>query len=174
MLIIFGGLPGTGKTTIAKLLSAKLKTTYLRIDTIEQILKKDDNSIGPDGYKIAYALAKENLDLGIDVIADSVNSIKETREAWKNVALDSKHFYVEIELICSNLNEHQRRVELRKPDIKNQKLPTWDDVLKRNYEPWQSKQLVIDTSKHSVLESVDIILDFIKLKTSHSKNDEAL
>jgi predicted kinase len=35
MLIIFGGLPGTGKTTISKEVAKRLKAVYLRVDTIE-------------------------------------------------------------------------------------------------------------------------------------------
>ncbi|HAU1975266.1 TPA: AAA family ATPase, partial [Legionella pneumophila] len=32
MLIIFGGLPGTGKTTISKQIAKQLNAVYLRID----------------------------------------------------------------------------------------------------------------------------------------------
>ena len=48
----------------------------MRIDTVEQAsensghLEKD--LIGPEGYLISYAIAKENLGLGLTVIADSV------------------------------------------------------------------------------------------------------
>lgn len=41
MLIIFGGLPGTGKTTISKEVAKRLKAVYLRMDTIEQTFKTD-------------------------------------------------------------------------------------------------------------------------------------
>ena len=34
MLIIFGGLPGTGKTTIARSLARKLSAAYVRIDSV--------------------------------------------------------------------------------------------------------------------------------------------
>jgi adenylate kinase family enzyme len=36
MLIIFSGLPGTGKTTLALKLSAKLKIPIVRIDDIAE------------------------------------------------------------------------------------------------------------------------------------------
>ncbi|AHJ71499.1 AAA family ATPase [Zymomonas mobilis] len=35
MLIVFTGLPGCGKTTIAQLLSKKLSAVYIRVDEIE-------------------------------------------------------------------------------------------------------------------------------------------
>lgn len=38
MLIAFGGLPGTGKTTVAQTLARKLAAVYLRIDSLEQAL----------------------------------------------------------------------------------------------------------------------------------------
>ena len=38
MLIAFAGLPGTGKTSIARELARRLHATYLRIDTIEQAI----------------------------------------------------------------------------------------------------------------------------------------
>ena len=36
MLVVFGGLPGTGKTTISRVIAARRSATYLRIDVIEQ------------------------------------------------------------------------------------------------------------------------------------------
>ncbi|CAM3662087.1 hypothetical protein [Legionella longbeachae] len=39
--------------------------------------------IGPEGYLISYAIAKENLALGLTVIADSVNPIAITRQDWQ-------------------------------------------------------------------------------------------
>jgi len=39
MLIIFGGLPGTGKTTIARELSSQLGAMYVRVDSIEQAIR---------------------------------------------------------------------------------------------------------------------------------------
>jgi predicted kinase len=38
-LIVFGGLPGTGKTTLARAVVQEHAATYLRIDTIEQTLR---------------------------------------------------------------------------------------------------------------------------------------
>jgi predicted kinase len=38
MLIIFGGLPATGKTTIARELARQLGAVHVRIDSIEQAI----------------------------------------------------------------------------------------------------------------------------------------
>ncbi|HAT2073454.1 TPA: AAA family ATPase [Legionella pneumophila] len=168
MLIIFGGLPGTGKTTLSKQIAKQLNAVYLRIDTVEQVLKKCSNSdhlVGPEGYMVCYAVALDNLKLGLPVVADSVNPIAITRDDWQKVALDANKPFIEIELVCSNTKEHQRRIETRETDIPGHKLPKWVDVLNRDYEPWQSKSVTLDTSKYSVDESVKIIMDFINRKS---------
>src|SRR5215472_7650985 len=89
LLIVLSGLPGTGKSTIARTIAGASGATYVRIDTIEQALRSSgavSGEMGPHGYVVAYAVAEDNLRLGRDVIADSVNPIAVTREAWRQVA----------------------------------------------------------------------------------------
>ncbi len=154
MLYIFGGLPATGKSILSKFLSIKLGAVYLRIDSIEQILK--DNGIGVaegQGYEVAYQIALDNLKLGLSVVADSVNPLPITREAWRNIAINAGSKYFEIEIICSDKAEHKRRVESRISDIEGLKLPSWKDVVNRDYRKWSSDRIVIDTANKTIIES---------------------
>ncbi|HEY7609229.1 MAG TPA: AAA family ATPase [Alphaproteobacteria bacterium] len=89
MLVAFGGLPGTGTTTIARDLARRCKATFLRIDTIEYALWAAGavtGDMGPAGYVVAYALAEANLRPGQTVVADSVNPVSRTRNAWRSAA----------------------------------------------------------------------------------------
>lgn len=154
MLYIFSGLPGTGKSTLSKYLAKKLGAAYLRIDTIEQSLK--DNGLGVakgQGYEVAYKIALDNLKLGLSVVADSVNPLPITREAWRNVANSAGSEYLEIEIICSDKEEHKRRVQSRISDIKGLQLPSWKDVVNRDYIKWPSDRIVIDTAYKTIPES---------------------
>ncbi|RXT46655.1 kinase [Bradyrhizobium betae] len=150
MLIVFGGLPGTGKTTIARELTVRLAATYLRIDSIEQTLRDADLAVGATGYVLANALAAENLRLGRSVIADCVNPVLASRAGWRQTALQSSACMIEIEVVCGNPVVHRQRVESRLPDIDGLKLPTWDDVVSRAYEPWDREHLVLDTAESSL------------------------
>ncbi len=160
MLIAFGGLPGTGKTTVARMLARKLAAVYLRIDTLEQALIASGSGgadIGPAGYLAAYAVAKDNLCLGLTVVADSVNALHVTRSAWRSVALEAGVRIVEIELICSDATAHRLRVEGRRADIPDHTLPTWQSVIERQYDAWESEHLVVDTANVSVEQVVETI-----------------
>jgi predicted kinase len=125
--------------------------------------------IGPAGYLAAYAIAGDNLRLGLTVIADSVNSLHITRNAWRNVAFDAGVQIFEIELICSDAAVHRHRVEGRKADIPGFQLRTWKSVLERQYEPWESVHLVVDTAKVSVEQAVEAIMQCLPPTPSESR-----
>jgi predicted kinase len=155
MLYVFAGLPGTGKTTLAKHLARTRKAAYLRIDTIEQSLRDAGMTLqGPEGYLMAYRLAEENLRLDRDVVADSVNPLHATRNAWRDVARRAGAQFVEIEVICSSVDEHRTRLASRAADIPGQPLLTWHDVQSRLYEPWNSPRVILDTAAKSVSETL--------------------
>jgi len=161
MLIVFGGLPGTGKTTLARAFAQERLATYLRIDTIEQALRSSEmlaGEVGPAGYIVAYALAEANLRLGRIVVADSVNPLVITRDAWRRVAAAASSAIFEIEVVCSDTDEHRRRVETRTiddaGDVAGLTPPTWRQVVGREYEPWDRPRLVVDTANRTPAETL--------------------
>jgi predicted kinase len=164
MLYIFGGLPGTGKTALSRELARRRGALHLRIDTIEQVLRSGGHPLrGPEGYQVAYELAADNLRLGLEVVADSVNPLPITREAWRAVAERSGVTYAEVEVICSDRAEHQRRVESRPSDVRGLSLPTWEQVVNREYQQWDRAHLVLDTAGRTIEESFAALWRELKL-----------
>ena len=165
VLYIFSGLPGTGKTTIAKEISKKLKAVYIRIDTIEQGIRDLCNfNVQGEGYRLAYRVIADNLDIGNSVVVDSRNPIKITRDEYENIALENNCKYINIEIICSNKNEHKNRIETRENDIKNLELPKWDDIVKRDYEEWDKDHIIIDTASKNIKDCINELINKLNME----------
>ena len=165
MLIIFGGLPGTGKTTLARLVARRLAAVHVRIDTLEQAMIHagmiEPENMGSAGYMVGYAVALDNLRLGLTVVADSVNPLSVTRDAWRQVAKAACGPCLEVETVCSDKQEHRRRVETRSADIPGHALPDWHSVQARHYEPWDRPHLIIDTATLSIEAGADAIIEAV-------------
>lgn len=157
MLVVFAGLPGSGKTTLARRLSDSLGAVYLRIDSIEHAIRTANGpvyEVGDVGYRVGYALARDNLRAGRTVVADSVNPVTESRDAWRAVADECGVAVVDVEVICSDPTEHQRRVQRRDADISGFVLPSWEAVAAREYHAWNSDRVVVDTAGRTVEQSL--------------------
>lgn len=162
MLIILGGLPASGKSTIAQALAVRIGACYLRVDTVEQAIRSAappsvGNEVGPAGYVALYWLAAENLQLGRTVIVDSVNATEITRQAFRDVAANAGSRWLQVEVVCSDVETHRRRAETRIITVEGLTPPDWDQIQKRHFSPW-SPDLRVDTSVLSVEESVETIM----------------
>jgi predicted kinase len=160
VLVVVSGLPAAGKTTIASLLAQQLRAAHVRIDTIEQAVIQATSLVqplGPVGYLVGYAVAADQLRNHISVVADSVNPLAVTRSAWREIGARHAARTVEVEVICSDPDEHRRRAEARASSIPGLVLPTWQQILDREYEPWDRPPLVIDTAGADIDACVTVL-----------------
>jgi predicted kinase len=158
-LVILGGRPASGKTTIARSVARALHAAYVRVDTIEEAIVSSStlvHPVGPVGYVIAYTMAAENLQLGGVVVADTVNPLAVTRDAWRAVAGEAGAPYLDVEVVCSDPVEHERRATFR--SVSGQRKPTWAEITSLEYEPRTDDRLVVDTARSSVGECVAMVL----------------
>lgn len=166
MLIIFSGLSGVGKSAIARELARRMHAVYLCVDTIEEALSLCNCAadMTQTAYVTGYELAAENVSLGLTVIADSVNALDSTRQAWHDMAKRHGQAYLDVEVICSDEAEHKRRVDARLAAGAGKNHPDWEAVCSRLYEPWSMERLVIDSCKKSVEQAADEIATVAKQK----------
>ena len=160
MLVVFAGLPGTGKSTIARTLAHELRAVWLRIDSIEQGIRASSAIVGDladAGYGAAHGVAQDNLRLGHIVVADSVNPWMLTRNAWRDAGRRVGAKVIEVEIICSDVKEHRHRVETRPSEVDGLELPDWQAVIERDYHPWDREHLTIDTAGRNATDCVAAI-----------------
>ncbi|MCC2321163.1 AAA family ATPase [Cellulomonas xiejunii] len=147
-LVVMGGLPGAGKSHLARRLASELGATLLAADTVERGLRAagfgDDPRVGLAGYGVSQALAAEQLGLGAVVIADAVNIHPEARAAWIDVARRAGVGLVVLEVVCSDRALHRTRLEQRGDAVPH---VDWSQVedLREQYEPWPVPTTVVDT-----------------------------
>ena len=160
-LIAPSGLPGTGKTTIARGVAARLGAVLRRIHSIEVALARSTLRIRPAadaGYEAACAVAADDLRSGLSVVAGCANDIAVTRAAWADVARDAAASVLNVAVICADPAEHRRRVETRRADLEGQVLPDRRGVMSPGFEPRAEPRQVLDTAKLSVAEAVACVV----------------
>jgi predicted kinase len=164
ILFVFSGLPGTGKTTLSKLISKYYHTTYFRLDSIEQGLRDlCEVNVQGEGYRLCYRITRDNLLLGNSVVVDCCNPISLTRKEWDEVAKGAGASIINIEITCFDKVEHINRVSTRENDIPNLALPSWNEIEKRHYEKWNDEIICIDTSKQNVDDSMKQLIELIDI-----------
>jgi predicted kinase len=174
-LIIFSGLPGTGKSTLAEAVGKTLRIPVFAKDWLEATLLRSylkptraDKSLGFAGYELLTILAQRQLMLGQSVILDSVAASQTIRSTWVQLAEQYHSSCRVIECICSDESLHQARLKERKRNIPGWHELEWSEVerVRGYYLPWEGERLVLDTI-HSFNEN------FLKAKTycepSHSE-----
>jgi predicted kinase len=159
VLVVIGGLPGVGKTTVARALAGRLGAAHVRIDAFEvalvhQGLVAAQPDVGAHGYRLALAAADTCLTAGTDVVVDAVFPVAAARRPFRELAERHGTPAHWVRLICSDPVEHRRRVEERVPDLPGHAVPAWDTVRRRDVDQWHERHTVVDTTTGDPLAAV--------------------
>jgi hypothetical protein len=164
MLILVAGLPGVGKTTVAKNIAKKLNASFVDTDVIKhKLLPK---LIGKDEWKKfieeqkSYPLSvrkriyekmcievEKLLKLNKDVVVEATFATKSLREIILNLAsrLDVKYYIVKV--ICPE-NIVKKRMEERHKKTKHPARYGIHLEIKKIWEPIDEEHFVINTNKN--------------------------
>ena len=160
------GLPAAGKSSVAEGLGSALSAPVVSVDPIEAaMLRAGIERAQPTGYAAyvaAEAVAGGVLALGQTVIVDAVNAVEPARGQWRDLASRHRVRLAVIEVVCSDLAVHRRRLEERVRGIEGLDEPDWASVERRRaeYEPWTDRRLVLD-SVNDLSANIKHALEFV-------------
>ena len=152
-LVVFSGLPGTGKSVLAEAVARELGIPVFAKDWIEATLlhceltpTNQDKPLGSAAYQLLTVFAERQLMLGQSVILDSVASTQSIRSTWRELAEKYNAKWLVIECICSDEKVHRARLGTRQRGIPGWHELAWSDVelVKNYYHPWDEKRLILD------------------------------
>jgi predicted kinase len=158
-LIVFSGLPGTGKSTLADEVGRFLSIPVFAKDWLEAALKRCDDlqnvQTGYAGYELLTTLAVRQLQLHQSAVLDSVASTDQIRNTWRALAAQHRAVWRVIECVCSDETVHRARLETRRRNIPGWEELSWAEVerVRGYYASWQEERLVVD-----MVQPIDINL----------------
>lgn len=171
VMIWFTGLSGSGKSTLAIALERELQNRGLlcRILDGDNIRSGINNNLGftaedrVENIRRIAEIGKLFVDTGVITIAAFISPNNELREMASNII--GKENFVEV-YISTPIEKCEKRdvkglyAKARRGEIKN------FTGISAPFEAPEDAALSIDTSKHSVKESVDMLLDLILPKVT--------
>jgi predicted kinase len=170
-LILFAGMPGSGKTTLCHLLAQELRIPVFSKDRVQLVLQQrglvKENT--GDGYFVILSQAEEHLNLGMSIILDATFPLHHLRIVASDIAKQRGAHFKAIYCSCSDDRVWRERMEKRSlaadPDWN---MATWADVLRMRtyYEPWGDNALAIDSLKPPK-DNFQRALDYIRGNTFH-------
>lgn len=150
MLIIVCGLPGTGKTTLAKRMADETKSFLLNTDIIRKKVIYDPGYTEKEKemvYNLLFEMAEKFLLTGKNVILDGTFYKVDLRERAKKIAKKTKNEFRIIEVRCSeNIVRKAMRERKKKGSESDADFRVYRKM-KKEFEPIKEKHLVLDTSR---------------------------
>ena len=144
------GYPGTGKSTIARLLAAALHAPLIDRDIIRQIAVDffgDLPQVGQFSYELLFALVREQLRLGLSVVVDTPLTYQSTYDQCKELAQAFHTLMLVVHCQCPpEVQKH--RLEGRKGKVSEFQITSWEEweQWRSRFEEFEDEGCIIDTS----------------------------
>jgi predicted kinase len=167
-LILFAGMPGSGKTTLARMVARHLCLPVLSKDRVQRVLR--DHHLAAentgDGYYLILDMADEQLELGVSVILDATFPLDHFRMVASEIAVRHKAKFCPLYVTCSDDNIWRERMTDRAQYIPGWRPVGWDDVLRMRdyYQPWDNNAVILD-SMNTTQVNFKVVLEAVENAT---------
>ena len=166
-LVVFSGVPGTGKSTLADAVGRAAGTPTFSADWLLGALTPFGGYHLPDLVEIAEelltTLAFRQLAAGQSAILDAPGEDALTRERWRGLAASMGADLRVVVCVCSDPVLHRQRVEGRHRGIPGwHDAGDWQDVRQRlaAFPAWPGESLVVDAVQ-PLDRNVEAVLEFL-------------
>ena len=169
-LIIFSGLPGTGKTTLANTLARELKVPVISFDYFidfalpRHVMADPGNWTNQDVVEMTHKLVAQQLSLGVSVILDAIHFSQTSRDVVRAVAKKCNARLRVIHTFCSDKDIWRERVLRRVENSSPNETPAqWDTVMAEldEFEHWSQDNALFVDSANSIEVNFQMIRNYL-------------
>jgi predicted kinase len=166
--VVFAGLPGTGKSTLAERIARITRVPAFSGDWMMGALRSYgvlDALDRPTQFGLYYdlimAVVTRQLALGQSMIVDCLVTDERIHE-WQEVAAKHDGKVVVVECVCSDTELHRSRVADQKRDVPGWHEVDWDHVerMREQFPPLSAERLTVD-AVNSLSDNCRVILEWI-------------
>ena len=163
-LVIFSGLPGTGKSSLASRLAHKLRWPLLCLDDlVVRVPAKVDSHFWDTQILSLLSLTEAQLKLGLSVLVDSVFMGMDRLHAQELTRRYDASFRP-VYCYISDDRLWQQRVTRRFDALQNQQaVATWEDIQRQRefFRPWEADTALFMDAAKPLDQNYAALLDFV-------------
>ena len=163
-LVIFSGLPGTGKSTLSEKLARELRWPLLCVDdVIGEVPENAGIEFWDSRIAILLDLVEAQLKIGIDIIVDSVFMNMDRHHA-QELARRYSYRFLPIHVFVSDENVWRERVTARFTELDNPDVATWERIQhqRERFREWEPGTALFIDSMNPLDENFMSVLDFVQ------------